>query len=346
MADQSADTFQGLMTFSVEESALLAREGFNDLLIGYPIVSYPEVDRLIELNQGSKQVTAMVDSPGHIENIAERWQEQSKGRELREVPICIDVDMSWRPLGVHIGARRSPIRDLKEFQAVLEKVIETPGVRLAGVMGYEAQIAGVPDASPFSKSRNGLMRMIKKLSASDVEKRREEIQNLLDQRGIEIDFFNGGGSGSLKSTAQEAAVTEVTVGSGLLQSHLFDYFKENVFSPALTFGLRVTRISDDNRLTCQGGGFIASGVPGPDRTPVVLQPEGLTVDSMEGFGEVQTPLVVPKKLRGELSVGDPVFFRPAKAGEIAERFDRYHLVRGGELIGTVKTYRGLGYTFH
>jgi D-serine deaminase-like pyridoxal phosphate-dependent protein len=44
-------------------------------------------------------------------------------------------------------------------------------------------------------------------------------------------------------------------------------------------------------------------------------------------------------------VGDRVWFRHAKAGELCERFASLHLVRGGELVATVATYRGEGATF-
>ena len=46
-----------------------------------------------------------------------------------------------------------------------------------------------------------------------------------------------------------------------------------------------------------------------------------------------------------LGVGDPVFFRHAKAGELAEHFARYALVRGDRLEGHAATYRGDGYCF-
>jgi D-serine deaminase-like pyridoxal phosphate-dependent protein len=40
-----------------------------------------------------------------------------------------------------------------------------------------------------------------------------------------------------------------------------------------------------------------------------------------------------------------VWFRHAKAGELSERFDRVHLIRGGAIVDTVPTYRGEGKTF-
>jgi D-serine deaminase-like pyridoxal phosphate-dependent protein len=64
----------------------------------------------------------------------------------------------------------------------------------------------------------------------------------------------------------------------------------------------------------------------------------------EGFGEVQTPVQVPSKV--EINLGDPLFFRPAKAGEIAERFNEYVLIRNNQIVERVPTYRGLGHCFY
>ena len=64
---------------------------------------------------------------------------------------------------------------------------------------------------------------------------------------------------------------------------------------------------------------------------------------MEGAGEVQTPLLGERA--GALAVGDRVWFRHAKAGELCERFNELHLVRGDEIVATVPTYRGEGEAF-
>ena len=63
----------------------------------------------------------------------------------------------------------------------------------------------------------------------------------------------------------------------------------------------------------------------------------------EGAGEVQTPLVGPGT--AGLGVGDRVWFRHTKAGELCERFDAVHLVLGEGVESTVPTYRGEGKTF-
>jgi D-serine deaminase-like pyridoxal phosphate-dependent protein len=205
-------------------------------------------------------------------------------------------------------------------------------------MAYEAQIAGLPDrGSP-------LLLGFKRLSRRDVANKRRELAEALKAEGIALRFFNGGGSGSATTTVEEEAVTEVTVGSGLLQSHLFDGYRGQKREAALFFALPVTRVPEAGIITCQSGGFIASGAPGPDRAPSPWLPAGLSPLKDEGFGEVQTPLRHPSELK--LAVGDPIFFRPAKAGEIAERFSRYVLLRGDEVHSRVQTYRGLGQTFY
>ena len=96
-------------------------------------------------------------------------------------------------------------------------------------------------------------------------------------------------------------------------------------------------------VTVLGGGYVASGPPGRDRLPSVHLPAGLRLLRREGAGEVQTPL--RGRAARTLRIGDRVWLRHAKAGELCERFDVVHLVQGGKLVDTVPTYRGEGKTF-
>jgi D-serine deaminase-like pyridoxal phosphate-dependent protein len=211
-------------------------------------------------------------------------------------------------------------------------------------MGYEAQIAGMGERNPFSKLLNPIKKFIKYRSVKDVKKKRQQIDDYLRNEQYHIDVFNGGGTGSLLSTAKEPWITEVTVGSGFLQSHLFDYYKNSTGIPAFCFALQVTRKPQDGFYTCKSGGFIASGESSLDKSPVPFLPKGMKTVGTEGFGEVQTPI----KYSGKESIqfGDPLFFRPAKAGEIAERFREYILIRGSKIIDRVPTYRGLELCFY
>lgn len=343
--DVGGSSFQGLMCFAVPEARLLHSLGFDDFLVAYPTVQRSDLEEAWALTQDGATITLMLDAPVHAEMLGRYWRERG-GTPARPLRVCIDQDMSWRPAGVHIGVQRSPVRSVADMARVVDAILAHPELKLVGVMGYEAQIAGLGDATPFAPLMNPAKKFIKGRSVRDVADKRRAAIELLKARSITLEFFNGGGTGSLKTTSTEPWVSEVTAGSGFLQSHLFDYYASNENQPAFCFALQVTRSSQPDHVTCQSGGFIASGPAGADKAPLPFLPRGLKPTSGEAFGEVQTPLVVPPELRGHLQPGDPVFFRPAKAGEIAERFNEYVLTRGNQIVGRAKTYRGLGHCFY
>jgi D-serine deaminase-like pyridoxal phosphate-dependent protein len=338
--------FRGLMCFSTHEARLLHAEGFDDLLMAYPSVQPADLDVLWEMTQAGAVVTHMIDELAHVEMLSQYWRERAGGSAALPLRVCIDLDMSWRPRGLHLGVQRSPVRTVDDFRRVLDAVLQHPELKMSGVMGYEAQVAGLPDQNPFAPLLNPAKKLIKRKSVAAVAAQRQAVAEVLKGRGVQIDFFNGGGTGSIRTTSLEPWITEVTAGSGFLQSHLFDYYAANENQPAFCFALQVTRSSQADHVTCQSGGFIASGPAHADKAPIPFLPTGLKPTGGEGFGEVQTPLIVPPEWRGRLRPGDPVFFRPAKAGEIAERFNEYLLKRGSSIVGRVKTYRGLGHCFY
>ena len=95
--------------------------------------------------------------------------------------------------------------------------------------------------------------------------------------------------------------------------------------------------------TALGGGYLASGSPDRARLPRPHLPAGLRLDRQEGAGEVQTPLLGAPA--DALAVGDRVWMRHAKAGELCERFDVLHLIEGERIVEEAPTYRGEGRCF-
>ena len=347
VAEVGGPAVRGLMCYSVAEAAWLAQQGFDDLLVAYPSVQEADLALAAQVTRNGQRIALTMDCLSHVELLAESWRRLGATSPLR---VCIDVDVSWRPLGFHIGAQRSPLRSLAALEELVDAVVEESSLKLVGILAYEAHLAGVPDASPFTPLKNIGVRLMRSLARRDLARKRQGISECLKRRGITLDFFNGGGTGWFAEAMEEPWLTEVTAGSGFLQPHLFDYYRSSRREPAILFALAVTRRPQADVVTCQGGGFIASGPCGADRAPVPFLPEDwperLTVEPGEGFGEVQTPLSVPPDLRGTLQIGDPVFFRPAKAGEIAERFDEYLLLKDDRIVARAKTYRGCGQCFH
>ncbi|SFK16981.1 alanine racemase [Cellulomonas sp. KH9] len=325
--------FAGVMAYAASEARWLAGHGVRDVLLGYPTVDAAAVDAVAADPQAADAVTFMVDDTVQADLLAAAARRH--GRRLR---VCLDVDASLRlgrgPLTVHVGVRRSPVRTPADAAALARAVERRGCLDVRGVMLYEAQIAGLPDTSAG-------VRLLKAVSARELARRRADVvAAVTEATGRPTDLVNSGGTGSLEVSAAAPGVTEVTAGSGLFAPTLFDGYRAFTPRPAAYIGLDVVRLPADGWATVFGGGYVASGPPGPGRLPRPVQPAGLRLEAREGAGEVQTPLRVPA--RADLRIGDRVWFRHAKAGEVMERFSEVHLVRGDRVEETVPTYRGEG----
>ncbi|RCK74675.1 MAG: L-gulono-1,4-lactone oxidase [Anaerolineae bacterium] len=335
-------TYRGCLTFTVEETAWLAAKGYDDFIIAYPSVQRTDLELWVQLARQGKRVSMMVDD---LEQ-ASRYAQAAQAARVT-LDLCLEIDLAYRPLGLpslHLGLRRSPIRTVKQARELWEAIRTLPNLHLNALMGYEGHIAGVGDALPGKPLKNALTRLLKGLARRDLRRRRQAIVAALREAGAQLEVVNGGGSGSLVSTLSDPSVSEVTVGSGFYCSALFQHFREVHYQPAAFFALQVVRRPAPGMVTCQGGGYVASGASGADKLPRPVLPEGLQLTSLEGAGEVQTPLRLPVNCV-PLSLGDPVIFQHAKAGELCERFNELYLIQGYQIVGCVPTYRGEGKAF-
>lgn len=327
--------YRGILAFTLPEALWLARE-YDDIVLGYPSVDRAALEQLVGDDDLAHRITLMVDDPAQLDAVDAVAAPASRAR----IRVAIDADASWRaPVLGHIGVRRSPVHEPTEVLRLARSILARPGFDLVGLMMYEAQIAGQPDRTG---SGDGVIRWMQHRSREELVARRGAIVAGLREI-TELEFVNGGGTGSLEFTAADPAVTETTAGSGLLAGHLFDGYRAFAPAPAAAFALEVVRKPLDDIAVVLGGGWIASGPPVASRQPRPVWPSGLKTLGREGAGEVQTPLQGESARR--LRVGDRVWFRHAKSGELAERVDRYHLTLGENLVGEAATYRGEGKSF-
>jgi D-serine deaminase-like pyridoxal phosphate-dependent protein len=335
----SGPPYAGVMCYTPFEAAFLAKHGLDDLLVGYPCGTPQAIQAACAALRAGSSVTLMVDAPEQVTFIA-----ALAASEGVTIPLCLDLDLTVEFPGLRFGVWRSPVRTPAQALLVLDAAERAaPHVQLVGVMGYEAQIAGVGDAARGQALQNLVVRALKQRSIPLVAERRAAVVGALRARGAQLRFVNGGGTGSLESTRTEGVVTELTVGSGFFSPGLFDRYRDFRHQPAAGFALEVVRRPARDVFTCLGGGYVASGSAGPEKLPAPYLPEGAQLLALEGAGEVQTP--VRYRGRERLDLGDPIFFRHAKGGELCEHFDKLVLIAGGRVAGEVPTYRGEGQTF-
>ncbi|WP_212834948.1 alanine racemase [Catellatospora sp. TT07R-123] len=331
--------YHGVLAYTLAEGLWLA-ETIDDVVVGYPSADRAAYAALAADERLAGRVTVMVDSVAHLDLIDAVVPADRRAAPIR---VCLELDASWKnPLLGHIGVWRSPVHHAPDARALAEEVVKRPGFRLVGMMGYEAQIAGLGN-KPVGQPLRGLMvRAIQRSSTAELHRRRAAAVAAVSELA-ELEFVNGGGTGSLESSGADSSVTEVAAGSGLFGPHLFDNYAHFSPAPAAAFALPVVRRPAPDRVTLLGGGWIASGPPAPDRLPQPVWPAGLRMVAREMAGEVQTPVVGEPARR--LGLGDRVWLRHTKAGELSEHVNELYVVDGERVAGSVATYRGEGKAF-
>ena len=312
------------MTFTLPETLWLAEHGFENLLLAYPTADTGALEELAlrsVANPGGAPIV-MVDCAEHLDAI-----ESVLGAGAAPVRVCIDLDAGWWALGgrIKVGPKRSPVHTVEQAVALAREIERRPQIELAALMSYEGQIAGVGDQPPGRRLRGAAIRSMQRRSAAELAERRAAVVAAI-REFAELPIVNGGGTGSLELTGAEDAVTEIAAGSGFYAPTLFDTYSR--FSADARRRLRPADRAQAHTAvaTALGGGYLASGSGDPARLPSPWLPPGLELDAEEGAGEVQTPLSgAPAR---DLQIGDRVYMRHAKAGELCERFDALHLVEG------------------
>lgn len=316
-----------------------SHQPIDDIVVGYPTADRTAIAALAGDATLASRITLMVDSLDQLDLI-DAVVPPGKRATIR---VCLELDASWnsRLLG-HIGTWRSPVHSAADAGALAAEIVGRRGFALVGMMAYEGQVAGLVDRPEGNPLRGVAVRWIQRQSVRELAERRA-LAVAAVRKICDLEFVNGGGTGSLESTSAEDAVTEIAAGSGLFGPHLFDHYTRFRPAPAAAFALPVVRKPREDLATLLGGGWIASGTPGSDRLPELTWPQGLRMLPREAAGEVQTP--VAGDAAKTLQVGDRVWLRHTKAGELSEHLNEFALVDGDRVVAMLPTYRGEGRMF-
>jgi D-serine deaminase-like pyridoxal phosphate-dependent protein len=122
----------GITCAKLGEAEVMAAAGFNDILIANQIVGAQKIARLTELRRRCDVIVA-ADSEDNVAALAQAAR--TAGGVLR---VVVEVDMGMNRAGVEPG----------EPAVALAKVIAgRPGLKFAGLMGWEGQTAPLDAAS-------------------------------------------------------------------------------------------------------------------------------------------------------------------------------------------------------
>ena len=335
--------FQGLMTYTLPETLWLAEQGFENLLLAYPTADVGALEELALRSAANPDGApiVMVDCVEHLEMI-----ESVLGKGAPPLRVCIDVDASWWWLGgrVKVGPKRSPIHTVEQAVALAREIEKRPQIELDALMAYEGQIAGVGDRPPGRRLRGAAIRFMQKRSVAELAERRggdrrgaERVRRAGDRqrrrhRQPRADRRRGGGDrGDRRLRLLRARPSSTTTAASA--------------SPRRRASR--CRSSASPRPGSRPRSAAATSPPAPatrPRLPAPWLPEGLQLDARRGRRRGADAAARPAAAE-PLGVGDRVYLRHAKAGELCERFDTLHLVEGDRIVDEVPTYRGEGKAF-
>jgi len=304
----AAGSCSGLTCATVSE-AEVAAEFCDDLLLANEIVSTEKCDRVAALARRVK-VTVAVDSLAGLEAV-------SRAARAANVTVGVVVD-------VNVGQGRCGVEPGEAALALARRVVESGGVTLRGVMGYEGHLQPIRDRSDReSRTRQAMQGLV-------------STAHLLRGSGLPCEVVSAGGTGTYDISGRIAGVTEIQAGSYALMDT--DYSGVGVpFEPAFSvLGTIVSRPAPD-RCVADCGHKAASKDHG---YPVVKGIDGATVTALND--EHATMTLPPGS---KVAVGDLVELLPSHTDPTINLHDAFYVV-DGDLVIDVWSIAARGYPEH
>ncbi len=197
----------GVTCAKLGEAEVMAAAGMRDILIANQVVGPAKAARLANLLRHA-DVIVTVDSIENAEELSAAAT--TAGTRLR---VLVEVNVGMNRAGVEPG---EPVERLSE------KVAALPGLRYAGLMGWEGHCGGIADPE---KKRAAIEEAVGRLTGSAERCRKA---------GLPVDIVSCGGTSTYQVTARLPGITEVQAGGGVFGDVLYE--SRGVHHP---FGLTV-----------------------------------------------------------------------------------------------------------
>ena len=287
----------GVTCAKLGEAEILAGNGIHDILIANQIVGPLKMRRLMRLLDNA-DVIVSVDGVENIRELADASRQA--GKQLR---VVIEVDLGFCRAGAAPGAAVLALADV---------IARHSSLRLAGVMGWEAQTTAIADPAEKEKAVAAAIGLL------------TQSADMCRKAGHDIRIVSCGGTGTLLYCIKQPGVTEVQVGGAVMNDahYRWDY---NIDLPfALTVLATVTSRPTPTRVILDAGRKSMSvdmAVPRPLDVPAVRE---VRLSAEHAKLELESPSDRPR-------VGERVEFLPGYTDTTVHLHEEIVALRNGRI---------------
>ena len=288
----------GITCAKVGEAEVLVEAGIEDILIANQVVGEFKIARLTDLAAHAELMVA-VDDPTNVTALSRACQ--AKGVSLR---VLVEVDIGMHRCGTQPGA---------PALGLAQQVANSPGLRLAGLMGYEGHLVSIVDPE---ERRTRVLQALVPL---------QETRDLLEENGLPVEIVSGGGTGTYDVSGTYPPMTEIEAGSYVLMDASYSAVRPE-FETALTILSSVISRPTPERVVTDAGMKAISTDHG---LPVPIEIPGASIRRLSeehGLLELADPGAV------QLRPGDKVRLIPGHCCTSVNLYDHLHVIRDGTLV--------------
>jgi D-serine deaminase-like pyridoxal phosphate-dependent protein len=297
----------GITCAKLGEAEVMADAGIRDILIANQIVGAPKIARLVELAKRSDVIVA-VDSLANVQALDAAAV--AAGVTLR---VVVEVDLGMHRAGVQPGA------------ATVElgcQIHACPGLRLAGVFGWEGHTVKIADPSAKQAAIGAAIQLL------------TETADACRAAGLPIDVVSCGGTGTYQYTAQLPGITELQAGGGIFCDVYYHDAMGVDHEYALTILATVTSRPTPTRIICDAGKKTMSGDSALPRPVLDTPVRSVGLSAEHTIVELHAP-------NTELCVGSKLEFIVGYSDTTTHLHEQLYAVRNGQ-VETVWPILGRG----
>ena len=286
----------GVTCATLYEAEAMAEAGVASILIANQIVGERKLARLARLAKRTPGLIAATDSHEHM-----RLLRAAATNEGVEIAVLIEVNVGMNRCGIAPGLATVNLA---------REIVASPGLRLAGLMGWEGHVTALQGATKQAKVAEAMELLTSSVAACRAA-------------GLAIDIVSSSGSGTFRLAAPLAGITEVQAGGGAFSDLTYEKWGLDDHEFALTVLTRVVSRPTGTRVIVDGGFKTMSVQHGPPR-PIGLEVKSVALSAEHGTLELATPSDQP-------AVGGLIAFIPGYTDSTVCLHDEMCASRGGKL---------------